>query len=136
MSTILLVGQHEALLEGLVQSLVASRFQPVVAFSLLEARELAARQPPLMAVVDRAFAAAAGHELLTLPLAPRTALVLYTLHGGASIAIPAAVQRAVLAELTLPLERNRLIALAHSLQDRARSRGRIAEEAPPESHAP
>jgi DNA-binding NtrC family response regulator len=139
MTKILLVGQDEALLEGLVQSLVALGHSPAVALSLADARELAVRDQPLLAVVDRRFASASAAEVLGLPLAAGGALVLYRTTGDMALALPPVLQRAVLADLTLPLERNRLVALAQSVEERARAAGRMQRERndPPEAtHAP
>lgn len=124
MTKILLVGADLALLEGLAQSLGSVGFTPIVAQTLLEAREIAAQEPPLVAVVSRAFAAASSGEALSLPLAPGGALVLYRSIGSMVVALPANVQRSVLADLTLPLERNRLVALVHYVRDRVRVTGR------------
>ena len=52
--------------------------------------------------------------------------------------LPSALVRLVLADLTLPLERNRLLALVHRVADRARVTGRETGETPalPEPPAP
>jgi len=134
MTKILLVGQDEALLEGLVQTLAAGGHSAFVAFSLADARELAARELPLMAVVDRRFAAASPGEVLTLSLAAGGALVLFRGAGTMLLALAPGLQRAVLADLSLPLERNRLLALAQSLEGRARAAGRSHRDVPPETH--
>lgn len=123
---ILLVGTELPLLEGLAQSFAALGFSPTVAPTLHEARESAARNLPLVAIVSRALAADASGEMLSIPLSPGGALVLY---GGSSAGFPPlapSVQRVVLAELTLPLERNRLLALVQHVGDRARATGRVA----------
>lgn len=134
MAKILLIGQDEALLEGLVQSLVAVGHRAQVALSLADARDLASREHPLLAVVDRRFAAASGAELLGLPLAPGGALVLFRPGGSMSLALPPSLQRIVLADLSLPLERNRLVALVQSIESRAYAAGRTHQDAPPETH--
>lgn len=136
MTQILLVGQDEALLEGLVQSLVALGHSPEVAFSVTEARESATRVQPLLAVVDRRFAAASAADVLSLPLAPGGALVLFRTHGTMALALPPFLQRAVLADLTLPLERNRLAALAQTVDERARARGHTRRESPAAPNSP
>ncbi|HYD54960.1 MAG TPA: hypothetical protein VEA99_20155 [Gemmatimonadaceae bacterium] len=139
MAKILLVGQDEALLEGLVQSLVSLGHSPDVALSLADARELASRAQPLLTVVDRRFAAASGAEVLGLPMAPGGALVLYRTTGSMALALPPGLQRAVLADLTLPLERNRLAALAQTVEERARATGRMRserDEPPQETRSP
>ncbi len=135
MAQILLVGTELPLLEGLSQSFAALGFSPHVAQSLREARELAAQSPPLIAVVNRVLAAEASADLLSIPLAPGGALVLYRAIGSSLVTLSPTVQRSVLADLTLPLERNRLIALVQHVGERARATGRASDEGPP-AHAP
>src|SRR4051794_15551722 len=119
MTQILLVGTDVPLLEGLAQSLAAVGHGPMVALSLHEARELAAQIPPLIGVVSRELASEASGEMLGISLAPGGALVLYRSGADALTALPPALQRAVLADLRLPLERNRLVALVQHVEDRA-----------------
>jgi DNA-binding NtrC family response regulator len=133
MTKILLVGRDEALLEGVVQALGAAGHTAVVGGSLAEAREHAAREAPLLVVVDRLFAAAAAAEVLSIPVAPGGAIVLFRTAGGLTLALPPVLLRSVLADLTLPLERNRLLALVQSVEDRARVTGRSRRDAPPEA---
>ena len=136
MATILLAGEDAALLEGLVQSLVALGHSPSVALSLAEARETAARgTAPLMAVVDRGFVDTTGTEVLGLPLAPGGTLVLYRTPGCAAGTLAPPLQRAVLADLTLPLERNRLVALVQHVEERARATGRTPRHTPRETRS-
>jgi hypothetical protein len=132
MTQILLVGPDAPLLEGLSQSLAALGHVPIVSLSLHDAREVASQDPPLVAVVSRALAAAASSDMLGIPLAPGGALVLYRSTGGLTATLPPALQRAVLADLTLPLERNRLVALVAHVQDRARATGRGRVSGPAE----
>ena len=124
MTQILLVGTELPLLEGLAQSFAALGLTPVVAQSVHEAREVAAQNPPLIAVVSRALAAPATTDTLSIPLAPRGALVLFRVVGSPLVTLSPTVQRVVLADLTLPLERNRLMALVQHVEDRARATGR------------
>ena len=126
----LLVGSDAALLEGLTQSLAAVGRAPTVVTTLHEARETASASPPLIALVDRGLAAAAGAELLSIPLCPGGAIVLYRGMGASAHTLPHAFQRLVLADLTLPLERNRLVALVQHVEDRARVTGRSASPHP------
>lgn len=129
---VLLVGRDGALLEGLSQSFAALGYVPQVASTLHEAREAALVAAPLMAVVERELAAESGADALAIPLAPGGALVLF--HGTVDIrpAISPTLQRSVLADLTLPLERHRLVALAQHVQERARATGRGKRTTPPE----
>jgi hypothetical protein len=62
-----------------------------------------------------------------LPAAP---FVLYRSVTTALVTLPASVQRAVLADLSLPLERNRLMALVQHVDERARVTGRGVQDAP------
>ena len=134
MATILLAGEDPALLEGLVQSLVALGHSPSVAFSLAEAREAAARNgAPLMLVIDRGFVDATGTEVLGVPLAPGGTLVLYRAPGSTAGTLAPPLQRAVLADLTLPLERSRLVALVQHVEERARATGRAPRHTPRET---
>jgi DNA-binding NtrC family response regulator len=133
MTHVLLVGEDVALLEGLAQSLAAQGHNPAVASSLAEARELASTQPPLVLVVNRALASSAGAELLAIPLMAGGARLLYR---GATVPLAPllpALQRSVLADLTLPLERHRLAALVQSLGERARATGRTMRPTPPDN---
>jgi len=136
MTQILLVGTELPLLEGLAQSFAAQGFAPVVAQSLHDAREAAAHDPPLIVVVSRALAATASAETLSIPLAPGGAFVLYRSVTTALVTLPASVQRAVLADLSLPLERNRLMALVHHVDERVRVTGRGVDDTPTDEASP
>jgi DNA-binding NtrC family response regulator len=133
MTHVMLVGRDAALLEGLAQSLAAQGHVPRVARTLAEARELSGAAPPLVLVVDRALASDAGGELLTMPLASGGARLLYRTASAPLAPLLPALQRVVLADLTLPLERHRLAALVQSVGERARLSGRTPRHTPPES---
>lgn len=124
MSHILLIGTELPLLEGLAQSLASLGFVPMVAESIEEGRELAAQHPPLVSIVSRALASVSSAETLGIPLAPGGALMLYRAVGSPITTFSASVQRAVLADLALPLERNRLVALVQHVEQRAKAAGR------------
>ncbi|HEV7990988.1 MAG TPA: hypothetical protein VGP25_04140 [Gemmatimonadaceae bacterium] len=135
MTHVLLIGEDVALLEGLAQSLAAQGHSPAVATNLYDARELAMIQPPLVLVANRSLAGSAGADLLAIPLAAGGARLLYR---GATVPLAPllpALQRAVLADLTLPLERHRLAALVQSLGERARATGRTMRNTPPDNRA-
>jgi hypothetical protein len=106
-----------------------------VATSLAEARELALSQAPLVLVVARSLASSAGAELLAIPLAAGGARLLYRAAAVPLAPLIPALQRSVLADLTLPLERHRLSALVQSLGERARATGRIERPTPPDNRA-
>ena len=134
MTHVLLVGNEVALLEGLAQSLAALGHDPVVASSLAEARELAVLEPPLVLVVSRSLASSAGADLLAIPISAGGARILYRA-ASVPLALLPALQRSVLADLTLPLERHRLAALVQSLGERSRVTGRSRRPTPPEPRA-
>jgi DNA-binding NtrC family response regulator len=121
---ILLVGSDAALLEGLVQTLAARGYTTAVAAGLQEAQECAAATTPLVAVVERDLAAASPGLVLGIPLVRGGALVAFHQRVEQPAVLPPPVQRALLADLALPLERNRLLALVQHVEERARATGR------------
>lgn len=134
MATILLVGDDAALLEGLAQMLAAQGHSSAVVASVREARDVAQRTPPLVAVVDRTLVA--GDESLGLTMGAGGAMVLYRAAGAPDGVLSAALRRTVLADLTLPLERNRLVALVQRVEERAAAVGRgPRRDTPPETPA-
>jgi DNA-binding NtrC family response regulator len=130
---VLLVGDDAALLEGLAQSFAAAGYLPRTSTTLHDAREAAAEAAPLLAVIEGVLAAESSADALAIPLAPGGALVLYHTTVDARPVIGPTLQRAVMADLTLPLERNRLMALAQHVQERVRTTGRGKRMTPPES---
>ena len=132
---VFLVGADAALLEGLAQSFAAVGYTPQVMSSLHEAREAAAAAAPLLAVVDAVLASEASAEALAIPLSPGGALVLFHTAVDVRPQISPTLQRSVMADLTLPLERNRLMALAQHVQERLRATGRGQRTTPPEQQA-
>jgi DNA-binding NtrC family response regulator len=135
MTYVMLVGTDVALLEGLAQSLAGLGHRPAVTTSLSDARELAASLPPLVLVIDRELASSAGAELLAVPVAAGGARLLYRSAAMHPAPLLPALQRAVLADLTLPLERHRLAALVQSVGDRAKATGKSPRTTPPEQRA-
>ena len=118
MAVIALVGSDVALLEGLAQSLAGHRV--LLATNAADMPDALAGDPPLVAVVERALA----HVAARVPLAPGGAIVLFGAAGAPAPAPPAGLQRLVIADLVLPLERARLLALVTSVEERARRTGR------------
>lgn len=134
---ILLAGVNTALLEGLAQALSATGQRVVVADSLEEAGELQSRQPAILTVTERNLVSDsdAARSFLRDSLAGGGAIVTYREAGDTSRALPALLARHVLADLVLPLERNRLVALAEHLATRARVKGRPSDVTLPDSSA-
>lgn len=127
MASILLVGGDEALLEGLAQMLAHAGHVPHTAHSLHDAIEVAASTRPLVAIVEHGLALA-NPEIARLPLESGGSFLVY--HSGDSTrsALAASLQRLVLADLDLPLERHRLLALVQRVDARARAAGRRVDE--------
>jgi len=131
---IVVVGPDAALLEGVSQTLVAAGHRAVVASDVTEAIDSLGGERPLMVVIDCA-------SLVTSGVAFRSSLA----HGGAVIAfhcddveserLPFEIKRAALAELRLPLERQRLLALARSVEARAHAAGKDSVDEARESRA-
>ncbi|HKW47207.1 MAG TPA: hypothetical protein VJN70_07170 [Gemmatimonadaceae bacterium] len=133
---LLLVGSDGALLEGLSQSLGALGYATMATQELRDARDLAASRAPLIAVVESNLAATSYTDALGIRLAPGGALVLYNVTGkGHAPVLSPTLQRAVLANITLPLERQRLVALVQHVADRVRTTGR-RRDTPPERTVP
>lgn len=136
---LLLIGTDEALLEGLTQLLAGGGHRVAIARSIGEAEEMARQAAPLLVVVDRGSVTPDGGERVSqIPIAPGGAYVLYrtTSDEGASLVLAHMIARQTLADLTLPLERQRLLALAQYVTARARESGRVRFDTPPERRAP
>lgn len=132
MATVLLLGGDESLLEGLAQTLAAAGHPAVVAGSLGDALALAAADPPLVTVVERSLAL--DHvEVSRLRVKPGGALIVFHTVGAKATPLPPALQRQTLADLALPLERQRLVALVRSLASRAL---RVGRDAPADAEEP
>jgi DNA-binding NtrC family response regulator len=133
MASIVLIGTDHALLEGLAQTLAAAGYRIALADSTQDAAAAAVGEPPLVVIIDRATALRSPREagFPGIALAPGGSIVLYHGTDDAPLVLPPALQRLTLADLTLPLERQRLLALVQSVTARARSRGR--DETPDET---
>jgi len=135
---LLLIGTDDALLEGLTQLLAGGGQRVTIAHTVAEAEEIARQTAPLLVVVDRGSVAPdGGARVAHIPLAPGGAYVLYrtTSDEGASLVLAHMIARQTLAELSLPLERQRLVALAQYVSARARESGRLRFDTPPERRA-
>jgi CheY-like chemotaxis protein len=136
---LILIGTDDALLEGLAQLLAGAGHRVQVAGSVAEAQELAQHAPPLLVVVNRdSVVEDSGESVARIALAPGGAYVLYrtTSDQGGSLALAHTIARQTLADLVLPLERQRLAALAQYVKARARESGRVRFDTPPERRAP
>lgn len=127
---ILLVGGDAALLEGVVQTLAARGYATTVSSSLQDAAECCSGNPPLVAVIDRDLAAEAPGLVLGIPLVRGGAVVVFHQKVEELAMLAPALQRALLADLALPLERNRLLALVQHVEERARATGRRSHDTP------
>ena len=135
MAPIVLIGTDAPLLEGIAQTLGAAGHRTKIARSAEEVVPSQGEDGPLVAIVERALALRddeACAALLRIPLAPGGAMLLYrtgaaAAHAGESAEppLPAPLRRVTLAELTLPLERQRLVALVQHVEERARRAGRV-----------
>ena len=137
MAIVFLIGSEDALLEGLAQTLAAAGHQPRVFHGVADAHARARGEVPLVAIVERSLAVS-DPAALRLPLAVGGATLLYRsgAEAAANGALSLAVQRLVMAELTLPLERHRLLALIQRVEERARVTGRgTRTDTPPEQRA-
>ena len=123
MATILLIGTDGALLEGVAQLLAGSGHAISMAHTLSEGRALAALAPPLAVLVETGIALA-DPQGIPAPMVRGGAVLLYRTDERPSTIIPPTLQRLVLADLALPLERHRLVTLVRRMADRASVTGR------------
>lgn len=131
MATILLIGTDAALLEGLAQLLAGSGHSARIVQTMAEGRQLAAVYPPLAVLVETRLALEEP-DVIPAPMARGGAVLLYRTDDSAPTVLPPALQRLVLADLSLPLERHRLLTLIQRMADRALATGR--RDVPPEHH--
>ena len=129
MASILLIGGDEALLEGLAQMLAHAGHMPHTAHSVHDAIEVAATTRPLVAIMERNLALA-NPEVARLPLESGGSFLMYHSGDATRPALAAGLQRLVLADLDLPLERKRLLALVQRVDERTRATGRRPDESP------
>lgn len=131
---ILVAGRDAALLEGVSQALATLGQAIKVAASLDEARDVAPAPGFDVAVVQRALLEGDA----PVPLRPGGVLVLF--HAQAEQSTRATLSpplaRLLLAEVELPLERQRLVALIRATMARMRSPERIGTPPHGERDAP
>lgn len=133
MTTSLVVGSDESVLEGIAQALGSAGHRAHVARSIAEAAAVLTEIEPLVILVERRWAA--DPEFLRLRLPPGCAVVLYRHDESPAPSLPATVQRQTLADILLPWERQRLIAMVQRLTERAVASGRTRPRTPPEDRA-
>ena len=124
MVKVILVGTDVALLEGLAQTLIGFGHEVLLAATVEDVVGGALNGDlPAIAVVS-CEALENGGPGATLPLIPGGAIIVYGKTHGERPFLAQKLQRATLAHLVLPLERNRLIALVQSFENRSRTTGR------------
>ena len=149
MAPIVLIGTDAPLLEGISQTLGAAGHRTRIVASAADAVGRPGEDLPLVLVVERALAVRDGDacaDLLRVPLAPGGAILLFRTgtapergngkRPAAEPSLPTPLRRSTLAELTLPLERHRLVTLVHTVEERALLTGRgNRAQTPPENRA-
>jgi DNA-binding NtrC family response regulator len=133
MTTSLVIGSDESVLEGIAQALAVAGARPHVVRSIAEAVAVLQEIQPLVVLVERQ--SASDPEFLRLRLPPGCAVVLYRHDGEATPALPTTVQRLTLADLVLPWERQRLTTMVQRLTERAVASGRGRRDTPTEDRA-
>lgn len=123
MAKVILVGADAALLEGLAQTLLGFEHEVSFAATVGDAAGALNGDLPAIAVVSSEALELAGLGA-TLPLSPGGALIVYGKSHAERPFLPPRLQRATLARLVLPLERQRLLALVRSFDSRSRATGR------------
>jgi NAD(P)-dependent dehydrogenase (short-subunit alcohol dehydrogenase family) len=133
MTTSLVIGSDESVLEGIAQALAAAGHRAHVARSIAEASAVLTEIRPVVLLVERGCAA--EPEFVRLRLPPGCALVLYRSNEEPTPALPTSVQRLTLADLILPWERQRMVTMIQRLTERAVATGRTRRDTPPEDRA-
>jgi hypothetical protein len=123
MASLLLIGTDAALIEGISQTLTAAGHQLYFARSLADAAETVGDLRPLVVLVERS-AIDEIRSTLRVPLAEGGAMLVFHAEDAVSDPLPHRIQRGTLAELELPLERQRLLALLRYVEHRAQTVGR------------
>ena len=126
MASILVVGPDTALIEGVAQTLTGAGNHVAIARDIPEALESLRGSRPLMALVECEELEARGSMLQNI-VAQGGALLAFHCDDDDS-RLPHRVKRTTLAELKLPLERQRLLALVKYVENRARATGRDSSD--------
>ncbi len=120
MAKVILVGADVALLEGLAQTLLGFGHEVSFAATVDDVGAALSGNLPAIAVVSTE-ALESVEQGATLPLSPGGALIVYGKSHDEMPFLQPKLQRATLAHLVLPLERQRLLALVQSFDSRART---------------
>ena len=123
MALLLVVGTDTPLIEGTSQTLTAAGHQLLFSSTLVESLEAVGDARPIVVLVERS-AIDEIRMTLRVPLAEGGAFLVFHGEDAAVTPMPARVQRATLAELELPLESKRLLALVRYVESRAQIVGR------------
>jgi DNA-binding NtrC family response regulator len=123
MALLLIVGTDNALIEGMSQTLTGAGHEVMFSRSLAEAIESVGDLRPLVLLVERS-AIDEIRSTLRVPQAEGGAILVFHPEDTVSPSLPHRLQRATLAELELPLERQRLLALIRYVEKRAHTVGR------------
>lgn len=123
MASIAAIGPDTALLEGLAQTLIGAGHRVLVAADIPECLERLQGERPLVALVQ-CEELLNGGAALKAALASGGALLTFHCEGTESGHPPFNFQRSTLADLSLPLERQRLLALINYVEDRVHATGR------------
>jgi CheY-like chemotaxis protein len=126
-ASILAIGSDAALLEGLSQTLSAAGHRVTIASDIPEALETLRGARPLVALVNRDELLSGG-GVFRVALASGGALLAFRTADEVAARLPFQLQRATLADLVLPLERQRLLALIRNVESRALASGRFGED--------
>jgi hypothetical protein len=124
---VMLVGADVALLEGLAQTLLGFGHEVLFAGNIEDASLGLNGELPAMAVISSESLDDVAKGAM-VPLTPGGALIVYCKSHDERPFLPPHLQRATLAQLVLPLERKRLIALVQSFDERSRRTGRTNRE--------
>lgn len=129
-AAVLVVGPWAPELEAVAQALAAAEIPSTGVVEPDDALATARARPPI-AVLMAGATARAMPALLTLPIAPGGAVLLWHPFDATAVALAAVpVHRLVLADLALPLERHRLVSLVRHLIARSRDAGHTATGRP------
>lgn len=130
---VLSIGGNSAVMEGIAQTLASSGFRVASVASADEAVGAVVAESPLILLLP-AELASAHPGLLRLPRREVGSTIVWRDSDSPTTPLALSTRRYVLAELRLPLERQRLVSLARHVANRAVELGRDGDgrAAPPE----